>query len=75
MRDSQPRITQPNKMAYRLAPQALADLDNIWDYIAEESGHTVAADGVVDAIIKRFHLLNQYPRMGRARDDFAPGIA
>ena len=24
MRDSQPRITQPNKMAYRLAPQALA---------------------------------------------------
>jgi len=74
VRDSQPRITQQNKMAYRLAPQALADLDNIWDYIAEESGNTVAADGVIDAIIKRFYLLNQYPRMGRARDDLRPGL-
>lgn len=61
-------------MAYRLAPQALADLDNIWDYIAEESGNTVTADGVIDVIIKRFHLLNRYPRMGRARDDLRPGL-
>jgi plasmid stabilization system protein ParE len=40
-------------MAHRLAPQALADLDNIWSYIFKESGGTVAADNVVDAITER----------------------
>jgi plasmid stabilization system protein ParE len=33
-------------MTHRLAPQAIADLDNIWDYIFKESGNTVAADSI-----------------------------
>jgi toxin ParE1/3/4 len=61
-------------MAHRLAPQARAELANIWNYIFKEGGNAVAADKVIDAITERFHLLSQYPRMGRARDDLRPGL-
>jgi toxin ParE1/3/4 len=61
-------------MVHRLAPQALADLDNIWDHIFKESGNLVAADKLIDAIAERFHLLSEYPRIGRARDDLRPGV-
>jgi toxin ParE1/3/4 len=61
-------------MAHRLAPQARADLDVVWNYIVRESGNVAAADGVIDAITERFYLLSQYPRMGRARDDLRPGL-
>jgi hypothetical protein len=37
-------------MAHRLAPQARAELSDIWTYIARESGNLAAADGVIDAI-------------------------
>jgi toxin ParE1/3/4 len=29
---------------------------------------------VIDTITDRFHLLGQYPRLGRARDDLRPGL-
>jgi toxin ParE1/3/4 len=61
-------------MAHRLAPQARAELSSIWNYIVTESGNVAAADDVIDAIAGRFHLLSQYPRMGRARDDLRPGL-
>jgi toxin ParE1/3/4 len=61
-------------MAHRVAPQARAELRNIWSYIVNESGNVAAADGVVDAITERFYLLSQYPRMGRSRDDLRPGL-
>jgi len=58
-------------MAHRLAPQARAELNNIWNYIANESGSAAAADGIIDAITARFYLLAQYPYMGRAHYAFA----
>ena len=61
-------------MAHRLAPQARAELSNIWNYIVKESGNVGAADGVIDAITDRFCLLSQHPRMGRARDDLRAGL-
>ena len=61
-------------MAHRLAPQARAELDNIWNYIANESGSAGAADGVIEALTARFYLLAQHPYMGRARDDLRPGL-
>jgi toxin ParE1/3/4 len=61
-------------MPHRLAPQASAGRSNIWNYIFKESGDADAADNVIDAIIKHFYLLNQYPRMSRARDDLRPGV-
>jgi plasmid stabilization system protein ParE len=54
-------------MAHRLAARARADLDQIWDYIFTESGNETAADRVVDAIVERFSLLSDWPRLGRMR--------
>jgi len=60
---------------FRLAPEAEAELDNIWLDIARESGSIDIAARVVDNIIDRCWLLAQYPYLGRARDrDLRPGL-
>ena len=57
---------------FRLAPEAEAELDDIWLHIAHESGSTDIATGVVDKITERFwRLLARYPYLGRARRRFA----
>jgi plasmid stabilization system protein ParE len=48
-------------MVHRFAPQARAELNNIWNYIARESGNLAAADGVIDTITERFYLLAEFP--------------
>lgn len=63
-------------MPHRLAPQAEAELDDIWYYIAKESRSVEIADRVIDAISDRFFLLATYPHLGRRRDeDLLPGFA
>lgn len=44
-------------MAYRLAPQAEADLEDIAFYIFLESGSVEIADRVIQSIAERFDLL------------------
>ncbi len=62
-------------MAHRLAPEAEAELDDIWYYIAKESHSIEIADRVVDSITDRFFLLATYPHVGRRRDeDLRPGL-
>ena len=61
-------------MAHRLAPQARAELADIWSYIVKEVGNAVAADKVINAITERFRLLSQYPRFCRAHHDLPPGL-
>ena len=61
-------------MAHRLAPEAEAELDEIWWYIATETGSTQVAERVISSITSRFHLLAEHPRLGRARDDLEPGL-
>jgi toxin ParE1/3/4 len=62
-------------MAHRLAPQAEAELDDIWYYVGKESGSVEIADRLVDSITDRFNLLAQYPHIGRERDaDLRPGL-
>ena len=56
-------------MAYRLAPQAEADLEDIAFYIFLESGSIETADRVIQSIAERFDLLEAHPRAGRARED------
>ncbi len=56
-------------MAHRLAPQVAADLDDIWYYVAIESGSVEIADKFVDSITERFFLLAGHPDLGRTRDD------
>jgi toxin ParE1/3/4 len=61
-------------MAHRVAPQAVADLEDIWYYVARESDSTEIADRLIDSITERFFLLASHPYLGRRRDeDFGIG--
>jgi toxin ParE1/3/4 len=60
---------------FRLAPEAEAELDDIWLYIARASGSIDVATRVVESIAEHFWLLAQYAYLGRARDeDLRPGL-
>jgi len=62
-------------MAHRLAPQAEAQLDDIWLYVARESGSIEIADRLIDSITDSFYLLACHPYIGRRRDaDLGPGL-
>jgi toxin ParE1/3/4 len=55
-------------MAHRVAPRAEADLDDIWLYVARESGSMEVATRLVDSITDRFCFLTNFPHAGRSRD-------
>lgn len=62
-------------MAHRVASTAEADLDEIWYYVAVQSGSTEIADRLIDSITDRFLLISRYPEIGRRRDhDLRPGL-
>ena len=48
-------------MVHRVAPQAAADLDGIWYYVATESGSIEFANQLIDSITDRFFLLASHP--------------
>jgi len=54
---SEPRITE----------QAEADMEEIWEYLAQRN--ETAADRLLDGILQRARLHVQFPLMGRLRDD------
>jgi len=56
----------------RTRPQAEADLEEIWWYIAQDSPD--AADGFLDQIEERCAVLAQFPLMGTAREDLLPSL-
>ena len=61
-------------MAHRVASQAEADLDDIWLYVATESGSMDVANRLVDSIADRFFFLSNFPHAGRVRVlDFGAG--
>jgi len=57
---------------YRLDSGAQTDLDEIYDYVAQES--LSAADRLIDSIQERFVLLAAHPLMGQARPELAPNV-
>jgi toxin ParE1/3/4 len=62
-------------MGHVRSPQADSDLDNIWYYVATESGSVEIADRLIDSITERLFLLANYPNIGRRRDDdLRPGL-
>lgn len=61
-------------MAHQRAPGADSDLDEIWYYVAKESGSVERADGFIDSITGRFYLLSENPYIGRSRDDLRSGL-
>jgi len=55
-------------MSHRLAPQAEADLLEIWSFVAQESENPEVADKFIDVIAERILLLAKNPHLGRPRD-------
>jgi toxin ParE1/3/4 len=53
-------------------PQANADLDGIWDYIAPHN--LAAADRLIDRIVECCESLAANPRMGTICGHLAPGL-
>ena len=60
-------------MPYRLSSLAERDLDEIWSHVAEDANPTTA-DRLMDAIVDRFELLAEQPRMGRLRPECGAGV-
>ena len=56
-------------MAFRVAPQAESDLDEIWYFLATQSSNIDVADRVIDSITARFTVLARQPYIGRRRDE------
>lgn len=54
---------------YAFTPAAARDLNEIWDYIAEDNPR--AADEVLGEIEDAVESLANHPRMGHRRDDLA----
>ncbi len=57
---------------FKVSRPAKNDLDEIWLYIAQDS--IKVADRFIDYLTDRFPLLASSPRMGRRREDLAPGL-
>jgi toxin ParE1/3/4 len=57
----------------RIARSAVADLDEIWLYIARDRTPE-AAERVIDSLTSKFSLLAAFPGMGRLRPEIGPGI-
>jgi toxin ParE1/3/4 len=55
-------------MAHRVAPQAEADLDSLWLYLAKDSGNMEVATRLINSITDRFYFLSRFPHVGRSRD-------
>jgi toxin ParE1/3/4 len=58
------------EIVYR--PAALSDLDTIYDYLALEDPRRAIA--FIDEIRERCRVLRDYPELGPARENLAPGI-
>jgi toxin ParE1/3/4 len=62
-------------MRHRRSSLADSDLDEIWYYVASQSGGMEIADRLIGSITDRFFLLASYPNLGRARnEDLRPGL-
>ncbi len=59
-------------LRYRIAPQAIEDMREIWAYIAHDN--PTAADKMLDSFDDAFEMLRSLPDSGRIRDELLPGI-
>jgi toxin ParE1/3/4 len=55
------------------SPEALADLDQIWDYYASIAG-SAAANNILREIGSVVLLLADHPLAGRSRDEIRPSL-
>ena len=57
---------------YRVDRDARADLEEIYDYVADEN--LAAADRLMDTFQEKFGLLAVHPLMGQTRPELAPNL-
>jgi toxin ParE1/3/4 len=59
----------------RLAPQARADLDAIWLYLAQETGSHTTATRAIASITDKFGLFAKFPHLGKSLEsDLRPNV-
>jgi toxin ParE1/3/4 len=58
---------------YRLTPQALADLDDIWRFSAE-TWSIEQADQHVDDLVRVFEMIADMPTLAVERSEFQPPV-
>jgi len=58
--------------SFRFLPLARRDLNEIWEYIAQEN--LDAAERLVERIEELCALLAERPQLGRRREELAPGL-
>ena len=54
---------------YSLAPQARADLDEVWDYLGIQKDSPAAAHRQIEMLFDKFSLLATHPLLGEIRKD------
>jgi len=52
-------------MAARVSPEAEAELDDIWHYVATESASVEAAQRLINAVDDQISILAKHPFLGR----------
>ena len=57
---------------YTIAPQAQTDLDEVWDYVADDS--VTAADQLLATFHDKFLLLSSHPLIGQTRYELRPNL-
>jgi toxin ParE1/3/4 len=55
------------------SPEALDDIDHLWDYYAHVAGRATA-DKIVREIAKVVETIDDFPFAGRARDEIRAGL-
>ncbi|MEL6445864.1 MAG: type II toxin-antitoxin system RelE/ParE family toxin [Bacteroidota bacterium] len=55
-------------------PAAEADLEEVWQYVADAGGSAPRADAYVRRLYDTMVLLAEHPMMGRTRDELRPGL-
>lgn len=55
------------------SPEAIADLQAIWDFYVEAAGQRTA-EKIVREVAETCAILKQHPLVGRMRDEVRPGL-
>jgi len=61
-------------MVHYVSAKAERYLDEIWLYVAEQSGSSDLADRLIRSLTHRFYLLGDRPFLGRLRPDLRMGL-
>ena len=55
------------------SPEALDDIDHLWDYYAQTAGRGTA-DKILREIARAIVVIDDFPFAGRAREEIRPGL-